>query len=236
MRVSKPLLGAIIAATAALLLALFLRARSWPSPPALNVTSIEAVEIIDDSGAHMWLVNFNICNNNPDTPPGSKRNWLYVRFSQRAVEAKVGGTHWQAVEGIAQTRRGITWLTPGQQWESSLLTPAGTDCCRVWLDYTVHSTIPTPKDIAYWIAVRLPLGTRSRISFRFWRRVGFGGGGPSTKWREVSIELPLRAAPIPAPGAHNQGVERTGGSRFAQFRIERQRRLPPVAHAGRSAT
>src|SRR6266704_6200092 len=111
MRVSKPLLGAIIAATAALLFALFLRARSWPSPPALNVTSIEAVEIIDDSGAHMWLVNFNICNNNPDTPPGSKRNWLYVRFSQRAVEAKVGGTHWQAVEGIAETRRGITWLT-----------------------------------------------------------------------------------------------------------------------------
>jgi hypothetical protein len=33
----------------------------------------------------------------------------------------------------------------------------------------------------------------------------------------------------------NQRVERTGGSRLAHFQFERPRRLPPVAHAGRSA-
>jgi hypothetical protein len=31
----------------------------------------------------------------------------------------------------------------------------------------------------------------------------------------------------------NQRVERTGGSRLAQLQFERQRRLPPVAHAFR---
>jgi hypothetical protein len=31
----------------------------------------------------------------------------------------------------------------------------------------------------------------------------------------------------------NRGVERTGGSRLAHLQFERQRRLPPVAHAGR---
>jgi hypothetical protein len=33
----------------------------------------------------------------------------------------------------------------------------------------------------------------------------------------------------------NQSVERTGGSRFAQSAFGHQRRLPPVAHAGRYA-
>jgi hypothetical protein len=33
----------------------------------------------------------------------------------------------------------------------------------------------------------------------------------------------------------NQRVERTGGSRLALLQFERQRRLPPVAHADRSA-
>jgi hypothetical protein len=31
----------------------------------------------------------------------------------------------------------------------------------------------------------------------------------------------------------NQPVERTGGSRLAHVQFERQRRLPPVAHADR---
>jgi hypothetical protein len=31
----------------------------------------------------------------------------------------------------------------------------------------------------------------------------------------------------------NQRVERTGGSRLALLQFERQRRLPPVAHADR---
>src|SRR5437667_8979353 len=76
MRASRFLGGGIAVATAGVLLVLIGRARAEPRPPVLNLVSIEPAGMIDDSGAEMWLVTFNIRNNNPDTRPDSHRNDL----------------------------------------------------------------------------------------------------------------------------------------------------------------
>src|SRR4051794_4552162 len=117
MRVSRPVASVITAVTAALLLGLIWRAGAWPTPPVLNVASIEPIEMIDENGAQLWLVTFNIRNRNQDSPPGGKRNILYVKRSQRAIEARVRN-HWRNVKGTTEATRGIERLAPEQQSES----------------------------------------------------------------------------------------------------------------------
>jgi hypothetical protein len=51
----------------------------------------------------------------------------------------------------------------------------------------------------------------------------------------VAVTTDQRARPAEGNAWPNQRVERTGGSRLAHLQVERQQRLPPVAHADRYA-
>jgi hypothetical protein len=210
MRVSRYLGGAVAAGTTALLLVLVLRARTNLDPPVLELVSIEPAGISDVKGTELWLVTFNIRNCNPDTPQARARNSLSVKGGGKVIEAKVGN-RWRGVEGTSLflgPRKEIG-IRPGEQYESQLLTSVGTDSCRVWLNYRGYSTSLTTKGVANFIALRLPVSVRSRISYKFWRWVGFSGFyQDDAPWQTTCLELVLRPKAVPAPKAPNQTSDR----------------------------
>src|SRR5260370_11568000 len=70
----------------------------WPSgagcpPPVLNLVSMEAAGIFDDSGAEMWLGTLSI-SHSPHLPARP----IYVKDSNKPFEAKVPN-RWIRVDG-----------------------------------------------------------------------------------------------------------------------------------------
>lgn len=177
---------------------IFWPAHPTPPPPTLAIVSIEPSGISDDTGAELRLVYFTISNGNPTNQAGGQQNNFYVKDAGRVVEAKVGG-RWKGVQGPSgMSGSGVVGLAPGQHCESLFLAPVGADCCRVWLKYVGPATLLTLKGVSEYVVLRLPSSVRSRISYKFWRWVGFPKCEPSAHWREISVELPLHPALSPS--------------------------------------
>ena len=185
-----------ICATAAAIIAGWLIRSALPThtpPPAptLCLVSIEEAGMIDKSGTELSTVIFAINNTNGLQHSDDQNNIIYVKDVGRLTEVKVGD-HWSTAPAASATSA-LVCLYPGHQDEQVLLAPIGTTSCRVWLKYTgSDSSYPhSLRGVAASIAWRLPLSVRSRISYRFWRWVGFPGPRPDTHWRDVCMELPL---------------------------------------------
>jgi hypothetical protein len=152
----------------------------WPSrrgrcPLVLNIVSVEPAGIIDDAREEMWLVTLRLSNS--DARPSSPQNRLYFKSSGTA-------NRWIGVEGALDCA-----LAPGERCDRLLLLPARTDAYRVCLKYASASL--SFKAQLERLVERLPIWIRSRLSYKFWRWVGFGNYGPSGHWREISVELPF---------------------------------------------
>jgi hypothetical protein len=154
--------------------------------------------MIDDSGAELCVLYFTVSNTNLTSQPANKANTFYVKAANRVVEAKVGN-HWSKLSEISGMDNSVCHLGPGQQFECLLLAPAGIDTFRVWLKCARPARPFTLNAISESIALRLPLSVRSRISYKFWRWIGFPASGPSRDWQEVCVELALPPATIAGP-------------------------------------
>ena len=202
------LVGAVVLALAGVMLVCCWAPRVWPAPPQLPLVRVEPVGMIDASGADLWMVTFALSNTNAANPADSRADELYVRTGPRALEARVGN-HWRAVTETPALLPGILCLPPGRRCESQLLTPAGTDACRLWLRYTGVRRSPSLKSWAAALAARLPPSLSSRLSYKFWRWVGFPGYEPSAVWREIGVVLPVSPATnTPAAAAGNPAPAR----------------------------
>ena len=191
-------------AAAVLSTALIGSGHAVPRKPVLSLVSVEPAGIFDEGG-EMSLVTLAI--GNPDNLPHPE-NTLHVRglSKTKTIEARVTNV-WVGAEGTL-----VCGLPCGQKAEHVFLLPAGADCCRVSFQYTGSSRSFNRRPVRgrlAWLTERLPLSVRSRLSYRFWRWVGFGPDYlPSSDWRAVTVEIPL-SPPSGLPthasvGAHNQ--------------------------------
>ena len=192
MRKSSVYAGAIALAMVGLLL-LFWPAHPGPPPPVLNLVSMEPASIGDDAGAEMWGLTLSISNSQiwPSRP-------LWVRYSARSFEASVA-SRWTGMD----VDPWASVMGPLDDHEVEMLMPAATDACRVRLN---DADSRVTKGRLAWLAERLPRFIRFRLSYKFWRWVGFFQYGPSSHWREVNLELPLRRPPGPLRRIPPEGV------------------------------
>ena len=167
-------------------------ARNEPGPPVLVFVSKEPAGIADEQGAKMWLVYFNIRNTNLVTQPSSRGNFLWVKAAGRAVEARLEN-RWRGAPGPAALS-GVITLSPNNEYECLVLTPIGTDSCRIWLSYAGQASLPSFKGLLQSLVARLPVSVRSRISYKFWRWLGFPKVEPSSHWNEIEAEFVLGPA------------------------------------------
>jgi hypothetical protein len=159
---------------------------AWSGPimhfaPVLGVAGIEPSGIFDDSGSEMWLVTFSI-SNSANLPP-TAQNYLYLDDGKNRIEARVAN-RWTEVMGSWDFHA----LPPGHEYEKMFLVPKDTDLCRVSLKYTGAKLI---KGRIAWLAEHLPQPIRYRMSYKFWRWVGFSDYGPCSSWREMTLELTI---------------------------------------------
>jgi hypothetical protein len=179
-----------------LLAAIFAYLASFPPasshPPAIGLVSIEPAGMFDDSGKEMRLVTLAVRNDSPKNRGNPDRNTLYVADSARGLEVRVAKA-WKQV-GWATNLWGFeTRLDPGNQNQSGLaLIPGAEDRCRIWIKYAVPTL--SSKGLLEFAVTRLPMSARSRISYKFWRWVGFPGVYRPGHWREICVEVPLAAS------------------------------------------
>jgi hypothetical protein len=153
-----------------------------PRPPVLSVVTIERAGIVDDAGVEMRLVTLSICN--PDERAPAPQRYLHVKDSRTPLEAKIAN-HWVPIEGTL----GGCQFAPHASRERSIVLPAGAIACRVRLQYT--GTGVSFKSTMASLVESLPSWIRFRLSYKFWRWVGFPRYEPSSHWREISLELPI---------------------------------------------
>jgi hypothetical protein len=165
MRVRRIVAGVVGVTVMGLLVVLMLATSTGPRPPVLTLVRVEPAGIIDDSGAEMWLMTLSVSNS--DNRPPRPENRLYVGEGDGPIEVKIG-SRWIGLHGTLG-RLGDCELAPAQKCERLLLTPGGTESCRISLKYTGASAL---KGLVEWVATRLPLSIRSRFSYKFWRWVG----------------------------------------------------------------
>jgi hypothetical protein len=149
-------------------------------PLVVNVVSLEPAEIYDDTGAELWYANLSVSNS--DARPRRPENGLYVKNGDSAMELKVAN-RWMEVEGGLACK-----LDPQDKCTRLFLLPAGTESCRVCLEYAGAVFI---KGRRAWFAERLPGWIRFRLSYKFRKWAGLSQYGPSSHWREITVELPL---------------------------------------------
>lgn len=167
-------------------------------PPVVQLVSIEPAGMFDDKGTELRLLTLAVGNENPESRSDFRRNVLYVADSVRGVEIRISNS-WKRV-GWATNLWGVEMpLKPGDRNEMALaLIPGGSDGCRVWVRYAVPTL--SPKGVLESAVERLPLSIRSRLSYKFWRWVGFPGVYRPGNWRQISFELSLPPAPHPPEG------------------------------------
>ncbi len=185
MRAPRVFAGVIGVTIAVVLGLIILYPRTPPNPPVLSLVSLEPAGVFDDSGVEMSLLRLSISNS--DNRPFNPANSIYVKDGGRCIEVKVAN-HWIAAEGTVGAL-GFCALAPLQKHEIMFILPAS-GSCRVWFKYT-GATLSTKHRLA-WVAERLPECIRFRMSYKFWRWVGFTRYMPSSNWREINVELPLR--------------------------------------------
>jgi len=145
---------------------------------------MEPAEIYDDTGAELWFATLSLSNS--DTRPRRPENGLYVKNGSRPIELKVAN-RWTEVEGGFACK-----LDPQDKCSRGFLLPPGAESCRLRLDYARAVFIKGRKA---WFAERLSGWIRFRMSYKFWRWAGFSQYGPSSNWREITLELPLPPKP-----------------------------------------
>jgi len=92
-------------------------APSSPAPPVANLLSVERANVIDDTGAEMWLVTVGISNALSPSMAGPHFEPIYIKDADVPVEARIDG-RWARTEGVIGTVAlrpyglcaGISWL------------------------------------------------------------------------------------------------------------------------------
>lgn len=214
MRVPK-VLGVALALTAVGILTAAIGARhAVLRPPVFGLVSVESAGIFDDGG-EMSLVTLAISN--PYNQPRPE-NTLYLKSTDKAKTLAARVTNvWVEVEGTLSCG-----LPCRQKVETVFLLPAGTDLFRISLHYTGSSPSFKRSGVKArleWLTERLPLSVRSRLSYKFWRWVGFGPDYlPSSDWRALTVEIPLSGQSRGPTGAFT-GVHNERAAVDAGFRI-----------------
>jgi len=216
MRARKLLGGTVAVSVLAVAVALIRTPHTVPHPPVVNLVSVEPFEIVDDTGAEMFLATLSISN--PDNPAGPE-NCIYVRGEGKGIEAKVAN-RWIGVNANLDCR-----LDPGGgKHEIVFAVPAATDSCRLSFRYTGSrpSFARRPlKARLEWFAERLPKSIRFRLSYEVWRWLGFGPDyRPSSDWRGISVEVPFRRPSVRPTAAPVQVHERTDRTSALDARTE----------------
>jgi len=179
----KAFARAIVVAGAALVAFLILSLRPVGRPPVLSFVSTEPAGVMDDNGMEMLLVTLSISNS--DNRPPTPQNHLYIKENARPIQVRIAN-RWIEMQETSIACE----LAPSHKRERLLLLPASADLCRVSVKYTGASL--ANKGVAAWLAERLPRWIRFRMSYKFWRWVGFTQYEPSSHWQGFSVELPIR--------------------------------------------
>lgn len=173
-------------------------ARPRLSVPVIRLVSNEPAGMFDDTGREMRLLTLTARNENPRQHRDPARDTLYVRDSARVVEVRMADSWIKIVWATNLWGLGVQ-LDPGEENPTALaLVPAGSDRCRVWIQYGVPTL--SAKGVLESAVARLPPAIRSRISYRFWRWIGFPGLYRPGRWRQISVELTLH--PTSSPPEH----------------------------------
>lgn len=200
MRARKLVVGAVVLALAGLLIMLIRPAPAVRRPPVLRVVSIEPAGVWDDRDVEMWLVTLSISNS--ENVVGFPENGLNVRESGKPIEVEVVD-RWITLERESRLTVGCH-LSASEEKRLFLLAPAGTVSCRIALQYAGSRLSMQGRQVKgrlLWLAERLSLFVRSRLSYKVWRWLGFNSYGPGSDWRQVTVELPL-----PRPSAPPYGL------------------------------
>ena len=183
MRVNRFFSLTVAVALAGCLLVLVLSERRWRSPVNLRLAAIESSGLFDESGKDLWLVSFDITAND-----------FYVKCGNGMVEVK-DGNYWRPLRETSVMMgpdNPPTYLPRGGHYVGQILAPAGTGVCRFWLKFAAPVKRSSFKNMSEMVATRLPRSTRARISYKFWRWVGFPTIEPSSDWHDIELELPLQ--------------------------------------------
>ena len=183
------LISVVVTAVVALLIG---SSRSGLRPPVIRLVSVEPAGMFDENGREMRLLTLAVRNENPPKRRDASRDAFYVEDSARGVEVRMSNS-WITVAWATNLWGLGARLGPGDDNQRGLaLVPGGNDRCRVWIKYAVPSL--SGKGLLEYAVTRLPLSIRSRISYKFWRWVGFPSIYRPGHWRQISVELALRPA------------------------------------------
>ena len=152
--------------------------------PMLRVVSLEPASLVDDAGVELAFLTLSISNAEafPNQP-------VFVRDAGVPAKARVGG-HWIEIHWPqGQVKLADCALSPFKSQNTLLLIPETAEVCRVSFKYAGAVTKTS------WrlgrLAERLPTYVRLRIPHAFWRWVGFEHYGPSSKWQDGTVDVPL---------------------------------------------
>ncbi len=192
MRTRKILvLAAVVAAAVGAIAAVIWPAQPVLLPPVVRLSDFEPGGVTDDNGTEMRLLTIKIRNPNFRQPSG--KGVLFVKNDGRACEVKSGdqwnevGRAWVSAQFSPNLQ--MCELGPGEERNTLLLLPGGSESCRIWLQY-VGGRVSYRVRMAYLVQ-RLPQFIRSRIAFKVWRWAGFPEATPRSDWREMNVEIPF---------------------------------------------
>jgi len=174
-------------------------APSAPPPPVANLLSVERANVIDDTGAEMWLVTVGISNALSPSMAGSHFEPIYIKDVDVPVEARIDG-RWARTEGVIGTASLRHCVSDMHRIQ--LVVSEKTDSVRIRFKYA--SALVISGRLTY-LSEDLPTGIRTNLPATFWKSAGFVHYGPSSAWKEQKIELPLR---LPAV-SHNESLQPT---------------------------
>ena len=151
----------------ALVLAVLRRGPARPPCLALSLTKTERIEIADDNDVELWLATLSVSNAVPS--PGGLQDIIFLRYREEALKVRVAN-RWVPVK---VSKPGS--LRAGMTTSESVLVPDGADQYRLTFEYTGGRIPLTFKAMLEAAAEHLPVSLRRRLSYRFWRWVGFHG-------------------------------------------------------------
>ena len=121
-------------------------------------------------------------------------NALFVKDAGKLIEAKVAG-RWIAVDASSGSIGNYRVAPLGQRY-LPVLTPPGTEACRLHIRYTGEHL---SSGRLGWCAEHLPRALRLGVPRIVWRWSGFPRYEPNSDWAEITIELPVPREPVLPP-------------------------------------
>ncbi len=158
-------------------------------PPVIRLVTVEPAGIIDDSGEEMRLITLAVKNDNAQKHSDPSRDALFVQDSPKGFEVEMSNSWIRVITATNLWGFGVRLLPGSENPRALALVPGKSRRCRVSVEYAVPSL--SAKGLLESAVTRLPMGIRSRISYKFWRWIGFPGIYRPGKWRQNSVELQI---------------------------------------------